>query len=281
MLNAYVGCYTTPDRHGRGEGISVYRVDEDTHAWNLIQEVKGEQNPTFLAVEPRGHFLYAVHGGTMNQVSAFEINPVSGELTLLNRQPSHSDNPVFPAVHPSSRWLAIANYTGGSIVVYPLLGDGRIGQATDIHQHTGPLGPNPERQERPHPHQITWDPPGRYLFVPDLGQDRTYCYQLSPDGKFVANEPPFASSPPGSGPRHIAFHPGERWAYLIHEMGNLTVTFAQADERSDLQLFQTLSTLPDDFRGESTAAEVAVAPGGMCTARIADTTASWSTRWIP
>jgi 6-phosphogluconolactonase (cycloisomerase 2 family) len=227
-----------------------------------MQRVEGETNPSFVVVEPGKRFLYSIHGGTGNQVSAFAIDQASGRLSLLNRQPSHGDNPVFPAVDAESRWLVVANYLGGSIAAYPLASEGRIGEATDVVTHAGSLGPNPDRQDRPHPHQITWDVASRFLFVPDLGQDRTYVYRLSDSGKFVANDPPFVASPPGSGPRHIAFHPTGRWAYLIHEMGSLMTAFAYDGERGVLEPRQTISTLPTDFTGFSTAAEVAVSADG-------------------
>jgi len=215
-----------------------------------------------MVVESRKRFLYTIHGGSGNEVGAFAIDPASGKLSPLNRQPSHGDNPVFPAVDAESRWLVVANYLGGTIAAYPLAADGRIGEATDVVTHAGPCGPNPDRQDRPHPHQITWDVASRFLFVPDLGQDRTYVYRLSDNGKFIANDPPFVASPPGSGPRHIAFHPNGRWAYLVHEMGSLMTAFAYDGERGVLEPAQKISTLPTDFTGVSTAAEVAVSPDG-------------------
>lgn len=259
---AYVGCYTELDRRGRGAGIGVHRVDPNSGLWSEVQVVTGEPNPSFLAVEPRGRFLYAVHGGNASQVSAFAIDEATGRLSLLNRQSSHGDNPVFPAIDPASRWLVLANYTGQTIAAYPLGADGRIGEATDVVTLAGPLGPNPDRQNTPHPHQITWDVDGRFLFVPDLGQDRTYVYRLTGEGKFAPNDPAFAASPPGSGPRHIAFNPNRTHAYLLHEMGNILITFAYDPDRGVLQPIQTISTLPSDFAGVSTAAEVVVAPSG-------------------
>jgi 6-phosphogluconolactonase (cycloisomerase 2 family) len=114
----------------------------------------------------------------------------------------------------------------------------------------------------PHPHQITWDPASRFLFAPDLGEDRTYVYRLTSAGKFVAHDPAFVASPAGSGPRHIVFHPQGGYAYLLHEMGSLITVFAYESERGMLQPLQMLSTLPGDFAGSNTAAEVVVAPSG-------------------
>ena len=261
-LTAYLGGYTEPDRHGRGAGIAVYHVGPNTGAWSPVQTVAGEQNPSFLALDPQQRFLYAVHGGNASQVSAFAVDPQDGRLTLLNRQPSHGANPVYPAIDVTGHWLVLANYTGQSIAAYPLGEDGRLGEATDVVVHTGPLGPNPARQDTPHPHQITWDAAGRFLFVPDLGLDRTYIYRLSDAGRFVAHEPAFVASPPGSGPRHIAFHPSNTQAYLLHEMGNLLTTFAYDADRGLLDPRQSISTIPPDYAATTTAAEVAVAPSG-------------------
>jgi 6-phosphogluconolactonase len=261
---AYLGCYTTPDRNGHGQGINVYRADPESGNLTSVQRIDGEENPSFFAIEPRQRFLYTVHGGEINQVSAFAIDRATGRLTLLNRQSSHGANPVYLAVDAASRWLVLANFTGGTIAAYPLGDDGRIGEATDVHAHTGPLGPHPDRQTMPHPHQITWDPASRFLFVPDRGEDRTYVYRLTSEGKFVAHDPGVIVSPPGSGPRHIAFHPRGGYAYLLHEMGSLITVFAYESERGMLQPLQMLSTLPSDFAGSSTAAEIVVAPSGKC-----------------
>ncbi len=259
---AYLGCYTEENRRGRGRGLGVFQVDLGSGGWSSIEVLEGERNPSFFAVERQQRFLYAVHGGTENQVSAFSIDGSTGRLTLLNRESSNGDNPVYPDVHPTSRWLVVANYAGATIAAYPLGEDGTIGQATDVRTHTGPLGPNSERQDQAHPHQVTWDRGGRYLFVPDLGLDRTYVYQLSPEGTFVPNDPAFAASAPGSGPRHIAFHPNGRFAYLIHEMGNTITAFAYDGDRGVIEPLQTLSTLPSDFSDVSVASEIAVGPSG-------------------
>jgi 6-phosphogluconolactonase len=261
-LIAYLGGYTSADRKGHGQGMEVYRVDQRSGDWTHVQTVP-EINPTFFVVEPRQRYLYSINGASGNQVNAFVIEPGSGQLSLLNRQPSHGDNPVFPAVNPTSRWLVLANYAGATIAAYPLGQDGRTGEASDVVKHQGSLGPNRNRQDQSHPHQITWDPAGRFLFVPDLGEDRTYIYRLSPEGKFVPNDPPFAVSPPGSGPRHIAFASDGRHAFLIHEMGNLMTAFAYDSAQGVLAPVHSISTLPPDFGSPSTAAEVAVAPSGQ------------------
>jgi len=262
---AYVGCYTTPDRQGHGKGIEVYVVDPATGGLSHAQSVETAGNPSFLAVDPTQRFLYAIHGGNVSQVSAWMIDATTGKISFVNSQSSNGTNPVYPAVSADGAWVLVANYTGGTIAAYPVnTADGSLGQATDVVKHSGQLGPNTARQEAPHPHEITWDPAGRFVFVPDLGLDKVLVYRFDQTtGKFAPNDPPFAELPPGSGPRHIAFHPSGAYAYTVNELGNTIAAFAYDGVRGALRLMQVLTATPPDFKGDNAPAEVVVAPSGQ------------------
>ena len=261
---AYVGCYTTPDRGGRGEGIAVYRVDGRSGAWAHVQTLAGVANPSFLAVEPGGRFLYCVHGGNAyHAASALAIDPHTGTLTLLNTQASGGPNPVHLAVHPGGRWLAVANYASGTAAVLPINPGGTLGPLAGIAHQTGEPGPHPTEQTAPHPHHIPFDPRGNYLLVPDKGLDRTFVYRFDAKrGTLAPGEMPAAASAPGAGPRHAAFHPHLPCVYVINELDSTLSVFAYDAGRGRLAARQVVSTLPPDFGGTSTTAELALTPSG-------------------
>ncbi|HVG98217.1 MAG TPA: lactonase family protein, partial [Chloroflexota bacterium] len=246
----------------------VYRMDPASGALTRVQLVTGVDNPSFLALHPNGRYLYAVEeistyqGQNSGSLVAFGINPASGALTLLNRTSSYGSIPAHLQVDPSGRYLVVANYVGGNDVVVALQPDGRLGELTDSKQHEG-MGPNRQRQEAPHPHMILFDPAGRYVFDPDLGIDKIMAWRWDgANGRLMANELPYGQVSSGAGPRHMAFHPGGRWAYVINELDNTVSVFAYDPERGALQIMQTLSTLPADFSGTSNCAEIMVHPTG-------------------
>ena len=270
-LIAYVGCYTGPgggstlpmDQQGHGQGIKVYRMDPNTGGLTEIQLLKTLGNPSFLAIDPAQRVLVAIHGAAVSQVSSYSIDPTSGMLTFLSSQPSNGMNPVYPVISADSRWVLTANYTGSTIVAYPLGSDGRLGDATDVVTHAGPPGPDPA-QNAPHPHQITWDPDFRFVLVPDLGLDKVFIYRFdAASGKFRPNDVPYLVQPPGSGPRHLAFHPSGGYAYVLNERNSTMTACAYDREKGALQPLQTVSTLPSDFNETSAAAEVVVHPSGQ------------------
>ena len=195
--------------------------------------VGGVANPSFLALHPAGRHLYAVNGGDASGVSAFGLDPASGDLTFLNRQSSQGDNPAHLSVDSAGRSVAVANFTGGTVALFPIEPDGRLGPASDVVRHSGPPGPHPTRQDRPHPHQSPIDPGGPFALVNDLGLDRTYVYRLDREpGRLVPNDPPFvARRARAPGPRHLAFRPDRRFVYVLNEIDstiNLSGTTASA-----------------------------------------------------
>lgn len=263
-MYVYVGCYTTPDRGGSGEGIAVYRMDHQSGAWARVHLLAGVANPSFLALDSGRRTLYCVHGGNeYRAVSAFAIDRQTGRLTFLNTQDSGGANPVHLDIHPSGRFLVVASYTDGMVAALPINADGTLAPRSDLVAQTGEPGPDPIEQSGPHPHHIPFDPAGRFLAVPDKGLDRTFIYRFDTGrGKLVPGDPPSVPARPGAGPRHAAFHPHLPYAYVINEMDSTITTFGYDAERGKLDPRQTVSTLPPEFTGRSTTAEIAIAPSG-------------------
>ena len=266
----YVGTYTDtpPWSRGRAEGIYVYRLDPDSGALTLDQTVGGVVNPSFLAIEPRGRFLYAAEEATATgdepggAVSAFARDPASGALRFLNRQLSHGDDPCYVSVDRSGHFVYAANYTSGSVAILPVGDDGRLEPASDVRRHQG-SSVDPRRQAGPHAHSIVPDPTGGYVLAADLGLDQVLVYRPQPaSGSLLPHAPPATSFPPGSGPRHLAFGPDAARAYVINELGSTLTACAWDGERGVLTPRQTVSTLPVGFAGGNHCADVRVAPSG-------------------
>ncbi len=264
MYFAYVGCYTTPDRDGRGRGIQVYRMDRASGEWAHVQLLEDVPNPSFLALAPDQRHLYCVHGGdTYSQVSAFAIDRTTGQLSFVNSQPSGGHNPVGLSVSSAAPFLVVANYGAGTVGCLPVNPDGSLGPATDVVTLTGEPGPHPKEQTSSHPHHIPFDPACRFFVVPDKGFDRTFVFRVDPtNGKLVPGGTPSVRARPGAAPRHAAFHPSAPYAYVINELDSTVTTYAYDGERGALVERQVISTLPPDFEGRSTTAEIWVAPSG-------------------
>jgi 6-phosphogluconolactonase len=263
-LWVYVGTYTGKDSKG------IYRFDFDLASGKLSnRELAGETvNPSFLAIHPNRRFLYAVNeiadfgGKQAGAVTAFALDPQSGKLARLNQQSSGGAAPCHLVVDKAGKHVLAANYGGGSAVVLPILADGRLGEATDFVQHKG-TGTNPQRQEGPHAHSINLDSPNRHAVVADLGLDKVLIYRFDEaKGKLSPNDPPFVALPPGSGPRHFAFHPNGRNAYVINELASTVTAFDYNADRGVLKPVQTVSTLPPGSNPSNSTAEVQVHPSG-------------------
>ena len=257
----YVGGYTEADRGGRGEGISVFAMDDSSGHLEPVQVLRGVANPSFLALAPDGRFLFCVNGGNANGASSFAIDPASGSLTLINRQDIGSINPAHICVAPDGRHVLTANYSGGTVSVLPVDADARIGPP-QVQRHEGETGPHPTRQDMPHPHMALFDPTGRFALVNDLGLDRTFVYGLE-NGTLVPNEPPFGRARPGAGPRHAWFHPNGRFLYVINELDSTLAVFAWDPEHGALHEIDHASTLPEGYTGQNTTAQVVVHPSGQ------------------
>jgi 6-phosphogluconolactonase len=254
----YVGTYSV-----RGsEGIYALDFAAEAGSLALIGPVAALRNPTFLALSPRGPWLYSVCEERAGAVAAVALSPASGDSRAVNQQSTLGLGPCHLAVAPSGRWLVAANYHSGSVVVLPLLADGTVGPASDLVQHSG-QGLRPDRQEGPHAHSVTFDPSGRFVIAADLGLDRLLVYALDDErGKLVPHDPGAVVVEPGSGPRHFTFHPSGQWAYLINELSNAVVAYGWDAAAGILTPLQTLSTLPADFTDTSYCADIHVHPGG-------------------
>jgi len=263
---AYVGTYTG----GKSQGIYAYRVETPAGGaphFVPLGLAAATANPSFLAIDAARHLVFAANetdsfnGQPSGAVSAFSADPATGQLTLLNQQPSHGKAPCHLVLDPTGKFLLLANYTSGSVAVYPVAADGHLGDATAVIQHRG-RGPNAQRQEGPHAHCVTFDPAGRFVFICDLGLDRVVAYQLDATGKLVAVESAGATLKPGSGPRHLVFGPDGRFAYVLNELTSTVTAFSYDAATGRLTEIQTLSSLPAGYTGQKWAAEIAVHPSG-------------------
>jgi 6-phosphogluconolactonase len=263
-LRIYIGTYTSAP----GQGINVGQLDLATGGLKLEGVAAETKNPSFLAVHPNRRFLYAVGeiadfaGKRTGAVSAFRIVPPTGRLELLNQQSSGGAGPCHVTVDPTGRNVLVANYSGGSVSVLPIREDGTLGAATAFVQHEGSSA-DPRRQQGPHAHSINLDAANRFAFAADLGLDKILIYRFDPAaGTLAANDPAWATVAPGSGPRHFAFHPGGKFAYVINEMKSTLTAFRYEAARGALDELQTLSTLPAGPVEGNTTAEVQVHPSG-------------------
>jgi 6-phosphogluconolactonase len=254
----YVGTYT----HRGSEGIYVFRMDPETCDLTPDSHIGGIQNPSFLSVDPKRRCLYAVQETVdTGAVAAFAIAPDTGRLTYLNQQPTHGAAPCHVTIDQTGRFVLAANYGSGNVCMMPVRDDGSLDPASCVVQHEG-SSVNPERQTGPHAHSVTIDPTNGYAFACDLGIDKIMAYRLDFErGKLQPADPPFVATAPGAGPRHFAFHPSGRYAYVINEMGNTVVAYAY-DGRGKLTELQTVPTLPADYAGKSTCADIHLAPSG-------------------
>ena len=271
----FIGTYTEPILfgtgkilEGKGEGIYVYRLDVSSGSLERCGLAEGVLNPSYLAFHPSHRFLYAVNelkefeGAPTGAVSAFSMDPDSGELRFLNNKPSHGTDPCHLTVDKTGRYVLVANFMSGSVCVLPIREDGSLGDATDVIQHQG-SSIDPARQSGPHAHAVTLDDTGRYAFVPDLGIDKLMVYKLDTTrGKLEPHDEPWVEVTAGAGPRQVVMHPGCGYAYLINELDSTMTAYRYDRDKGTLREIQTLSTLPEDFEGASTCAEVQVSPSG-------------------
>jgi len=259
----FVGTYTGKNSKG------IYRCQLDVASGKLsAAELAAEtDNPSFLAIHPNKQFLYSVgeygkgpkkSGG----ISAFSLDPKSGALKFLNQESSGGDGPCHLVVDKQGKCVLAANYGGGSICCLPITKDGSLEPHSAFVQHKG-KSVDPQRQEAPHAHSINLDPANKHAFVADLGLDKILIYRFSPNtGTLIKNDPPAVDLAKGAGPRHFAFHPSGKYAYVINEL-DLTVTAMSYDAaKGALKVVKTVSTLPGPKEKGQSTAEVVVHPSG-------------------
>ena len=289
-LFAYVGTFSSPLRDtlptqvdlppGNGRGIHLFRVDRSTGAMTAAGVVEIGTSPSCLALNAAGTHLYStnetdrVGDDRQGSVSAFSVNRADGRLDLLNTVRSGGAGPTHASVHPSGRYLLVANYFGGSVAVLPILGNGRLGDASDVKVDEGTVGARRATNappgsfavsghDRTHAHMIQADPSGRFVLHADLGLDRIFVWRFDDRrGVLTPNDPPSVSLPPGDGPRHFHFHPNGRWLYSIQEEASTVVQFDYDSTSGRLTSRQTISTLPPGFAGSNFCSEILVSGDG-------------------
>ncbi len=268
----YVGTYTTKAPGGinpsTSKGVYVFKMNGHTGGLSLVESIE-LVDPSWVAVDANQSHLYVTsevstfrklpnNGG----LTAFSIDPTSGRLTTINDQPTQGAIPAHVIVDPSGRFALVANYVGANFSVFPILANGGVGTFSDVFGVTG-KGPNTARQEAPHPHQTLFDPAGAFAFGPDLGTDKVWSWTLSAAGKLTANSNlPYDQVASGSGPRHMAFHPSGKFVYVIDEMVSSITAFSYNAVAGTFIWLQTVSTLPPDFAGSSSTAEIIVHQSG-------------------
>lgn len=259
---ACVGCYTTAKRYARGDGIHVFQVDDTTGKWSHVQRLGGLINPSFLIASKDQRFLYAAHGDE-KMASAFSVDAANGQMTQLNQVDTGGVNGVHLALDNSGRFLVVANYTSGGVSVLAVKEDGRLGEVVQVAPLNGTPGPHRVEQASAHPHQILFEPAGRFVVVPDKGLDRIFVFGFDQKtGKLTPTAQGAGVARTMSGPRHGAFHPRLPVLWMLNEINNTVTTWMWEAERGHLKAAQILTTLPADYVGENTASEIAVAPGG-------------------
>ncbi|OXM16157.1 lactonase family protein [Paenibacillus herberti] len=257
---AFVGSYAEPN----GPGLYLYRWNEQELTLELLTDTDGLKNPTFLNIDASGGKVYAISEGQNNSggktgfAVSYRFNAAEGELEKINEAPT-TDGPTCHIVRsPDGSRLIVVSYHNGMAGLMELQKDGRIGNRLDQPQHEG-HSVNPERQDRPHPHSAMFSPDGKYVFVQDLGLDLIRTYKLEDDRMVpVADN----SIHPGAGPRHLAFHPGGQYAYVINEVDSSVSVLAYDAAAGTLQELEHWPTLPEGFIGENTCAEIAVSTDG-------------------
>jgi 6-phosphogluconolactonase (cycloisomerase 2 family) len=289
-LVAHVGTFSSPLRDvlptqvdlppGNGRGIHLFRVDRATGAMTPAGVHEMGTSPSCLVLNAAGTRLYSanetdrVGDDKQGTISSFAIDRADGHLTLLNTVRSGGAGPTYVSVHPSGRFVLVANYFGGSVAVLPVLPDGRLGDASDVKEDAGKVGPTRAKNappgsfaisghDRTHAHMIQADPAGRFVLHADLGLDRIFVWKFDERaGVLIPNEPHAVSLPPGDGPRHFHFHPNGRWFYSIQEEGSTIVLFDYEAATGRLAPRQTVSSLPPGFAGSNFCSEILVSSDG-------------------
>lgn len=254
--DSFIGTYSD---HG-SEGIYGAEVTVEDEVSVRQQSVTEHlENPSFLTLHPDEPFLYAVHETENGQVSSYRIGD-DGVLVQCNKQRCGAAGPCYCSVHPSGKYLFVAQYSGGAVSMLPIRADGTLGTPADVVEHDG-SGPNPDRQKKPHPHATVCGPNGTYLYIPDLGTDKIVMYEIDLDAGALVHAGATQVAP-GAGPRHLDFHPSKPTAYLITELDSTVIAYEWDAANGTLSELGTASTIPGDFEGENLPSEIAVHPSG-------------------
>lgn len=255
-----VGTYTT----GKSKGIYVFRFNSNNGEAQWVSSTDSVTNPSFLAISPDGTKVYAVNetgGEQPGYVSAYDFDAATGQLYFLNNQPTGGDHPCFITTDQTGKWVISGNYTGGNISVFPVKTDGSLAHYVQKVQHTGSSA-NKSRQEKAHVHATFFSPDYKYVLAPDLGTDKVMLYLFNP----TAKEPlqpapmPFITSDPGNGPRHLDFHPNQRFVYVLEELSGSIKAYRY--NNGFMTAIQSIATHPADYAGQPGSADIHVSPNG-------------------
>lgn len=272
----YVGTYTHPIKFGTGQildskGQGIYLLELDFQSGNLeLKEIfKNIVNPSYLVINQENTCLYAVNelkefqGKASGAVSAFRIHEPSGDLELLNQQPTNGTDPCHVEIDPQGKYLFVSNFMSGSVSVFPILPDGSIGDLCQFIQHQG-SSVNPARQSGPHAHSLVFSPDGRFAFVPDLGLDKLMVYGVTDNLQPLVEVPgSHLQTQPGAGPRHCAFSPDGRYCYLINELDSTILALAYDKNKGIFEELQCVSSLPQGVSVPgNTCADIHLTPDG-------------------
>ena len=258
----YVGTYTTKSE---SKGIYAYEFDSATGKLTPKGVAAETPDPSWVAVHPSGKFLYAANeAGKASTVSAFAIDAKNGKLTILNQLPSLGEDPCYLSFDKTGKYVLVANYSSGTIAVFPILADGRLGEHTAMLKDQGATGPNKERQEGPHAHWIEVSSDNRFAFVADLGLDAILSYRFDASKGSLTPNKPFFLRPltAGAGPRHATFSPGGGHFYVLSEINSTVTAFAYAPDHGVFGYLGGVPMLPAGFEGRNDAAEIAIHQSG-------------------
>ena len=263
-MDVYIGTYTT--RYAsKGEGMYAATFDPESGSLSNVRVAASAVDPSFLSIHPTLPLLYAVgqvnvDGKHRGGINAYAIEAKG--LRLVNGQPTGDRGPCHLIVDGGGNYVLCTVYEAGIVYSLPIERDGSLGEHTSAVQHEG-SSVNAARQDSAHPHSINLDSENRFAFVCDLGLDRTMIYRFdAATGTLAPNDPSNAPAVPGAGPRHFAFHPSGRFAYVINELDETVSVFSYDIEKGALEERQTISTLPEDFNEESWCADIHVASTG-------------------
>ncbi len=254
-----VGTYTS----GKSQGIYVYHFNSTTGDFDSVSMIK-TSNPSFLAVSKNEKYVYAVNEaaekGDGGRLSAFSFDKNSGQLSLINQQPSGGDDPCYVSIDKTGKWVSVANYTSGSLAILGISPDGGLTAPQTVIQHQG-KGTDTARQEGPHVHCTIFSKDNNYLLATDLGLDKVTTYPFN--GKKGSLNQPAArsiSTNPGAGPRHLCFHPNNKFVYLIEEMAGVISAYQYSSGK--LKLIQNISALPAGYAEFFTSADIHISADG-------------------
>ena len=256
----FVGTYTS----GKSKGIYVYKFNSNNGEVQWVSNTDSSSNPSYLRVAANGKYVYAVNEVSRQQaglVSSYAFDAATGKLSFINQQSSGSENPCHISVTKDGKWLAVANYTGGSLASFPINADGSLQPFAQHIVHSG-KGLNPQRQEKAHVHSVFFSPDEKYIFSPDLGLDQVFIYQVNKQsGKLLTPAAtPFIKSEPGTGPRHLDFSPNGKFMYVIEEMGGTVSVYAYNNGAT--KFIQRIAAHPADYKGQPGSADIHISPDG-------------------